>query len=77
MAVAASGASRLEAPRRSALAPRDDLRRTVLLLDLALQHARELSDLVTDERMRSLFDRHLAAIEYSLQIARDRMAASS
>ncbi len=55
---------------------RDDVRKTVILLDLALQHARELSDLVTEERARRIFDRHLAAIEYSLQIARERMDAS-
>ncbi|CCD84420.1 conserved protein of unknown function [Bradyrhizobium sp. ORS 285] len=75
--VAATGAGRLEAPRRGVTGSRDDLRRTVLLLDLALQHARELAELVTDERMRGLFDRHLASIEYSLQIARERMAAST
>ncbi|CAL79011.1 hypothetical protein BRADO5330 [Bradyrhizobium sp. ORS 278] len=55
---------------------RDDLRKTVILLDLALQHARELSDLVTDERAHRTFDRHLDSIAYSLQIARERMGAS-
>jgi hypothetical protein len=70
---AVAGASRLDAARPLV---RDDVRKTVLLLDLALQHARELSDLVTEERARRIFDRHLAAIEYSLQIARERLDPS-
>ncbi|WP_083842603.1 hypothetical protein [Bradyrhizobium sp. ORS 375] len=75
-AVAMAGAGRHEATRSGVPAVRDDLRKTVILLDLALQHARELSDLVIDERAHRMFDRHLASIEYSLQIARERVWAS-
>ncbi|BAM88377.1 conserved hypothetical protein [Bradyrhizobium oligotrophicum S58] len=72
---AVAGVGRLGAARPEAPAVREDVRKTVLLLDLALQHARELSDFVADARARRTYDRHLASIEYSLQIARDRMAA--
>jgi hypothetical protein len=74
-AVAVFGAGRMDAVRAGTFGVREDVRKTVLLLDLALQHARELSGLVTDERARRTYDRHLASIEYALQIARQRMAA--
>ncbi|MGJ5178302.1 hypothetical protein ACQR16_09410 [Bradyrhizobium oligotrophicum] len=70
----AIGAGRRDAARPAAGLP-DDIRKTVILLDLALQHARGLSGLVADERAQQIFDRHLASIEYSLQIARERMSA--
>ncbi|GLH77518.1 hypothetical protein SSBR45G_24260 [Bradyrhizobium sp. SSBR45G] len=55
---------------------RNDLWKTVILLDLALQHARELAELITEERAQRMFERHLTSIAYSLQIARERMGAS-
>ncbi|WP_035658855.1 hypothetical protein [Bradyrhizobium sp. STM 3809] len=75
-AAAIATARRHDVARSGAADVRDDLRKTVILLDLALQHARELAGFVTDERAQGMFDRHLASIEYSLQIARERMAAS-
>jgi hypothetical protein len=53
---------------------REDLRKTIILLDLALQHAFDLSRQIADPVRRRSFDLHLNAIEVSLQIARDRLA---
>ncbi|MGJ4888066.1 hypothetical protein [Bradyrhizobium sp. HKCCYLR20261] len=75
LAVAVASTVRLEVVHSGTSECREDIRKTVILLDLALQHARELSDMVTDERMRRIYDRHLASIEYSLQIARERLSA--
>ncbi|WP_315812938.1 MULTISPECIES: hypothetical protein [unclassified Bradyrhizobium] len=47
-AVVVAGAGHMDTVRAGAFGVREDARRTVLLLDLALQHARELSGLVTD-----------------------------
>ncbi|XUM22267.1 hypothetical protein ACRAVF_01185 [Bradyrhizobium oligotrophicum S58] len=73
-AVVVASAGHMDTVRAGAFGVREDVRKTVLLLDLALQHARELSGLVADERARRTYDRHLASIEYALQIARRRMA---
>lgn len=74
-AVVVAGAVHTDNVRAGAFGVREDVRRTVLLLDLALQHARELSGFVSDERARLTYDRHLASIEHALQIARRRLAA--
>ncbi|MGJ4884764.1 hypothetical protein [Bradyrhizobium sp. HKCCYLRH1065] len=73
--VVVAGAGHMDTVRAGAFSIREVARKTVLLLDLALQHARELSGLVADERARRIYDRHLASIEYALQIARQRIAA--
>jgi hypothetical protein len=70
---AVEGADRRDVARSGRLDARDDLRKTIILLDLALQHARELASLVDDDRVRQTYDRHLSSIEYSLRIARERL----
>ncbi|MGC2774731.1 MAG: hypothetical protein WA418_03740 [Bradyrhizobium sp.] len=70
---AVADAGRRDVARSSRLDARDDLRKTIILLDLALQHARELAKLVHDDRVRRAYDRHLSSIENSLRIARERL----
>lgn len=70
---AVAGAGRRDVARSGRLDARDDLRKTIILLDLALQHARELASLVDDDQARKTYDRHLSSIEYSLRIARERL----
>ncbi|MCL8485208.1 MULTISPECIES: hypothetical protein [Bradyrhizobium] len=70
--VAAVGAARFEPIRSSERSSQDEVRKTIILLDLALQHARELSSMVENDGERWIYDRHLASIELSLQIARER-----
>jgi hypothetical protein len=50
-----------------------EIRKTIILLDLALQHAWEISRAIGDPAVRAVFDRHMGSIEQSLQIARDRV----
>jgi hypothetical protein len=50
-----------------------EIRKTIILLDLALQHAWEISRVIGDPAVRAVFDRHIGSIEQSLQIARDRV----
>ncbi|MGJ4931731.1 hypothetical protein ACQR1I_08575 [Bradyrhizobium sp. HKCCYLS2038] len=72
--LAAAATGRLGAARVRPPEGQDDIRRTIILLDLALQHAREIFGLVRGEQERRIYDRHLASIELSLRIARERAA---
>ncbi len=47
-----------------------DVYRSILLLDLAAQHARLLAKQISDPSRRANFDAQIAAIEQSLQLAR-------
>ena len=51
-----------------------EIRNTILLLDLAAQHAREIAMRMSDPDARKVFDGHIASIERSLEIARERVA---
>ena len=46
--------------------------RSILLLDLAAQHAREIEIRITDPDVRRAFETHIDAIEEAIQIARER-----
>jgi hypothetical protein len=50
-----------------------EIRKIIILLDLALQHAWEISRGIGDPAVREVFERHVGSIEQSLQIARDRV----
>lgn len=52
---------------------REELRKTIILLDLAVQHGHEIARAIADPAGRRVFDRHLGAIEQALQIARERV----
>ena len=58
---------------RPASVVKAEIRKTIILLDLALQHAWEISRAISDPAVRAVFDRHIGSIEQSLQIARDRI----
>jgi hypothetical protein len=45
--------------------------KSIMLLDLAAQHAREIETRVTDPEVRRAFGRHVDAIEEAIQIARE------
>jgi hypothetical protein len=46
--------------------------RSILLLDLAAQHAREIESRIADPDIRRAFEMHIDAIEEAIQIARQR-----
>lgn len=46
--------------------------KSILLLDLAAQHAREIEARLTDPDVRRAFEVHVDAIEEAIQIARER-----
>jgi len=49
-----------------------EVNKSILLLDLAAQHAREIGTLITDPDVRRAFEVHIDAIEEAIQIARQR-----
>jgi hypothetical protein len=49
-----------------------EIYKSILLLDLAAQHAREIEARITDSDARRAFKLHIDAIEGAIQIARDR-----
>jgi hypothetical protein len=49
-----------------------EVNKSILLLDLAAQHAREIGTLITDPDNRRAFEVHIDAIEEAIQIARQR-----
>jgi hypothetical protein len=59
---------------RSESLAKAEIRKTIILLDLALQHAWEISRGIGDPAVREVFDCHVGSIEQSLQIARDRVS---
>ena len=61
--------SRIRAPHSRAKA---EVSRSILLLDLAAQHAREIEIRIADPDIRRAFEVHIDAIEEAIQIARQR-----
>ena len=53
---------------------RTELRDAILLLDLAVQRARRLGNIVRDPALKKHFDDELQTIEELLQLARDKMS---
>ena len=49
-----------------------EVNRSILLLDLAAQHAREIETRIADPDIRRAFEMHIDAIEEAIQIARQR-----
>jgi len=49
-----------------------EVNRSILLLDLAAQHAREIQTRIMDPDVRRAFEVHVDAIEEAIQIARKR-----
>ena len=49
-----------------------EVNKSILLLDLAAQHAREIQMRITDPDVRRAFEVHVDAIEEAIQIARER-----
>jgi len=46
--------------------------KSIMLLDLAAQHAREIETRITDPEVRRAFELHVDAIEQAIHIARER-----
>jgi hypothetical protein len=46
--------------------------KSIMLLDLAAQHAREIEARITDPELRRAFELHVDAIEQAIYIARER-----
>jgi hypothetical protein len=63
----ASHAMRLQSCARA------EIHRVILLLDLAAQHARELTAKIGDPDIRVMLDRHVTSVEHSLHVARERV----
>ncbi len=51
---------------------KDEIAKSILLLDLAAQHARQIADRIIDPATRKTFELHIASIEDALEVARDR-----
>ena len=51
---------------------RTEVNKSILLLDLAAQHAREIQTWIPDPAVRRAFEIHVDAIEEAIQIARRR-----
>jgi len=49
-----------------------DVYKSIMLLDLAAQHAREIETRITDPAVKRAFEVHVDAIEDAIQIARER-----
>jgi hypothetical protein len=49
---------------------REEIFRSILMLDLAAQHARQISERVCDPTMKRNFTAHISIIEQLLQLAR-------
>jgi len=49
-----------------------DVYKSIMLLDLAAQHAREIGTRIADPGLRQAFEVHVDAIEEAIQIARER-----
>jgi hypothetical protein len=50
---------------------KEEIYRSILMLDLAAQHARQIAKRVCDPEMKENFDAQIATIEQLLQLARD------
>lgn len=50
---------------------KEDISHSILMLDLAAQHARQIARQICDPAMKQNFNAHVATIEQLLQIARD------
>ncbi len=49
-----------------------EISKSILMLDLAAQHARQIAARIIDPNTRAAFEMHVASIEHALQIARER-----
>jgi hypothetical protein len=50
---------------------KESIRQSILMLDLAAQHARQLATRLRDPAAKASFDAHIMTIEQLLQLARD------
>ena len=50
---------------------KEDIRQSILMLDLAAQHARQLATRLRDPTTKASFETHIETIEQLLQLARD------
>ncbi len=49
-----------------------EIERSIVLLDLAAQHAREIAGRIIDPTARAAFEQHVASIDHALEVARER-----